>query len=188
MRSTRLPKLPELADHLTRGVAIVRTSGGYPARRAGELLEGNVCLDSVDTGTSANRFAWEKGSEKLGFEQCEICARWTWDVAYVPGRCLDSASNKSSTQKGHFVCGHCEREAVANSFVRQTLKNWLRGKWQKWRRRTKVRTGRARCPDFRLDLSRPLRGRGVNSASNFCSRDKPHLSNLEEEGGRLENA
>jgi hypothetical protein len=168
-----LPKLPELADHLTRGVAIQQAP---PPRRGGGLLEGSLCPDSVDLGTSASRFTLGKGHEKLVREQCEICARWTLDFAYVPGRCGGSAA-------GHFVCGRCEREATANSFVRQTLKGWLRGKWQKWWRRAKVCSGLARVPGLRLDLSRPLRGRGVNrglTSRRGCARapsgDPSHLS------------
>ena len=74
-------------------------------------------LNSVDKSNSASRSTWEKGHEKVAVEQCEICARWTDDGAYVPRRCGFPAG-------GHWVCGHCEREAAANSFVSLTLERF----------------------------------------------------------------
>ena len=105
MRSkTGLPKLPELAEHLIRG--LVDTHKLDSGREAPGSLEGVVCLDSIDNGVSEGRSTWDKVHGRPALEQCEICDRWSRDVAYVPEICGEAVG-------GNLVCGHCEREAVA---------------------------------------------------------------------------
>jgi hypothetical protein len=52
-----------------------------------------------------------------GIHQCEFCARWTHDGAFIAGI-------RDGRREEHFVCRHCRREAENNSFVRQALDRW----------------------------------------------------------------
>jgi len=61
--------------------------------------------------------------------QCELCARWRSDVAYVPGH----GRNGASSIAGHWVCAHCEAEAETNWFVRQALARWEVKQPNEWR-------------------------------------------------------
>jgi hypothetical protein len=50
--------------------------------------------------------------------QCEMCARWTHDGAFV--------GEGSNGADEHFVCHRCEREANNNSFLRAAIDRWER--------------------------------------------------------------
>jgi len=62
-------------------------------------------------------------SRRSTVEQCELCARWRSDVAYVP---VHGRNGAQSSTAGHWVCAHCEREAESNWFLAQALNQWAK--------------------------------------------------------------
>jgi hypothetical protein len=80
-----------------------------------------VCLDAIDNEVLMSRSTWEKAHDERVLQQCDLCARWRSDVAYVPVLNGNDVS-------GHWVCGRCEQEAENNWFLARALSEWEKKK------------------------------------------------------------
>lgn len=74
-----------------------------------------VVVSSEQTGTGSEN----AGGVNRKIQQCGVCARWTRDGDNFESGHRDP--HTGITPCDNFVCWRCQREAKANSFVRQQI-------------------------------------------------------------------